>query len=232
MNGDDQQVRQLLGAYALGQLSGEQHQLVSEQLQASAALRAELEEIAPVVALLGAVRDQVRPDEVAALNAADLEGPPLPAALLAEVRAAAEPDAPAAVVRALPSRRPWTGIAAAAAAVLIAGGGGFLFGTATPAVPTEQVALRVLDPAVQAQAALVAHTWGMEVKLVATGFVPGTAYRVTVTDDVGRTVGAGEFVGTGGEEMRCNLNSSVLRAAAANVEVTGPDGAVILDAAV
>jgi hypothetical protein len=97
-------------------------------------------------------------------------------------------------------------------------------------VPQEAVAVRTLAPGVQASAGLVAHTWGMEVKLVATGFQPGNSYRVTVTDDQGRTVGAGEFVGTGAQEMRCNLNSSVLRTAAASFEVTDAAGQVVLDA--
>jgi hypothetical protein len=42
---------------------------------------------------------------------------------------------------------------------------------------------------------------------------------------------AGSFVGTGGREMRCNLNAAVLRADAAGFRVLGPDGAVVLDAA-
>ena len=33
-------------------------------------------------------------------------------------------------------------------------------------------------------------------------------------------------------EMRCNLNSSIMRADASVVQVTAPDGAVVLDAAV
>ncbi|MCY7341117.1 MAG: hypothetical protein LH603_04495 [Pseudonocardia sp.] len=90
-------------------------------------------------------------------------------------------------------------------------------------VPLEAIAVRAIDPAVRAQADVVAHLWGMEVKLTATGFRPGESYAVTVTDDAGRTVGAGEFIGTGDEEMRCNLNSSVPRADASAVTVTGPD---------
>lgn len=92
--------------------------------------------------------------------------------------------------------------------------------------------MRTAAPGIEVQAALLAHTWGMEVTLTATGFTAGEAYVVTVTDVAGRTVGAGEFVGTGGQEMVCNLNSSVLRADASLVQVTAPDGQVVLDAAV
>lgn len=237
MNSDERAVRELLGAYALGQLTGEQYRVVHEYLQRSPELQAELDEIAPVVELLSAARDRIGPDAPADVD--DGYTPPLAPALLAEVRAAQEPASngagPAAArARARWSRRP--ALAAAAVAVLAAAGLGFAVAATTqagaPAVPQESVDVRAFDPGVRARAGLVAHTWGMEVKLVATGFEPGAAYRVTVTDDGGRTVGAGEFLGTGAEEMRCNLNSSILRAAAATVQVTGPDGAVVLDATV
>lgn len=131
--------------------------------------------------------------------------------------------------------RRWLPAAAAAVVGLLAAGtiGCAAGGAGRPArVPLEAIAVRAIDPAVRAQADVVAHLWGIEVKLTATGFRPGESYAVTVTDDAGRTVGAGEFIGTGDEEMRCNLNSSVLRADASAVTVTGPDGAVVLDAVV
>lgn len=51
----------------------------------------------------------------------------------------------------------------------------------------------------------------MEIKLTATGFAAGQRYRVVVQTADGRETPAGEFIGTGTNEMRCNLNSSVLR---------------------
>ncbi len=229
-------LREELGAYALGQLTGDRWRAVKDHLEVCGGCRAELEEIAPVAGLLGSVRDRVAVEDLAGAPGA---APPLSDALLAEVRAAAPPPAPARPARgaarwALP--RPGARWLAAAAAVgaLLAGGVGYLVGSGAgePAVPLEAVAVRALDPAVSAQAALVPHTWGMEVKLTATGFAPGEAFTVTVVDDRGRTVGAGEFLGTGAEQMRCNLNSSVLRADADLVRVTAPDGTVVLDAAV
>jgi anti-sigma factor RsiW len=218
------ELREELGPYALGQLTGDRWRAVHEHLATCASCRADLEEIAPVAGLLGAARDRVRLDDDGDPGYA----PPLSDELIAEVRAAGPAADRVASRRAVR----WPAVAAAAA-VLVAGGAGYLVGTAGAAdVPLETVAVRALDPQVTAQAALVPHTWGMEVKLTATGFTAGEAYTVTVTDETGRTVGAGEFLGTGGEEMRCNLNSSVLRADASLVQVRGADGEVVLDATV
>ncbi len=215
-------IREDLGAYALGQLSGDRWREVHEHLARCAACRAELDEIAPVAGLLGVTRDRLRPDDLASDPPS---APPLPDELIAQVRADAQ---------VVPVRRNsrWL-LAAAAVGVVLAGGLGFVAGgTGGPDVPMENVAVRALDPAIVAEADLVAHTWGMEVQLTATGFSPGAAYVVTVTDDAGRVVGAGEFIGTGDGQMRCNLNSSVLRADASLVQVTASDGEVVLDATV
>ncbi|WP_308282707.1 anti-sigma factor [Pseudonocardia nigra] len=219
-------LREQLGAYALGQLSGQRWRAMHEHLPVCATCRAELEEIAPVAGLLGASRHRLRLDELDDDTGAT-EPPPLPPELLAEVRAAHEPAGSGGVLR-----RWWPAIAAAA--VVVAAVAGYTAGTTGrgPTVPLEPVAVRALNPAVDAEAALVPHTWGVEVKLTATGFTRGATYAVTVTDDAGRTVSAGQFIGTGEDEMRCNLNSSVLRADAASVQVIGPDGQVVLDATV
>lgn len=218
-------IREELGAYALGQLTGDRWHAVHDHLETCAVCRADLDEIAPVAGLLGGARDRLRPDDLST----DPAPPPLPDSLIAEVRAAAP----------VPVRSPRRVLLAAAAAVgvLLAGGVGYVVGGGAGQGPQEQVsredvAVRAAAPGIEAEASLIAHTWGMEVTLTATGFTPGAAYVVTVTDDAGRTVGAGEFLGTGGQELVCNLNSSVLRADASLVQVTAPDGQVVLDATV
>jgi anti-sigma factor RsiW len=238
-------LREQVGAYALGQLSGERWREVDVHLQVCAACRADLEEVAPVAGLLGTARDRLALEELGEAAGED-DPPPLSPALLEEVRAAARDADAASAPEGRPSRwrgrgaaaagrgRRWVPVAAAVG-LLAAGGIGFAVGSVvdrSPAGPLETVAVRALDPQVQAAASVVPHTWGMEVKLVATGFDQGASYRVSVTDDGGRVVSAGEFIGTGSQEMRCNLNSSVLRADAASFQVAGPDGAVVLDAAV
>jgi len=225
-------VREQLGAFALGQLDAAERVAVQAHLDGCPSCRAELNSIAPLAAPLRSVRPE-RIDDVPALP------PGLGEAVMSRIRAEAGGGQPT-VTPAPPDRAPWRTarrlqLAAAAAVIAIAAGGiGFgvgAQGSSSAPAPLEAVAVRSASPTVQAVADVVPHTWGVEIKLEATGFAPGRVYRVSVTDDQGRTVGAGEFVGTGAEQMRCNLNSSVLRAAAAGFQVTDPDGQVVVSAA-
>lgn len=222
-------LRQQLGAYVLDQLPDSERQTVRAHLEGCATCRSDLEEIAPVGDLLGSVRGRHSP-ELGADPAEQPDPQPLSPALIAQVRATPE-GTPVVPHRPGGSRR-YALVAAAAAVVLVAGGVGFGAGSVLrgsgPAPTGEPVAARVIDDQVQATARVVAHTWGLEVRLTATGFAPGRTFQVTVTDDSGRTVGAGEFVGTGTTEMRCNLNSSVLRDDASSFQVTDPDGRVVV----
>ncbi|MCW2814660.1 MAG: putative anti-sigma factor, partial [Nocardioides sp.] len=119
---------------------------------------------------------------------------------------------------------------AAAAAVLVAG----LAVTRDDAPvqqagpPTEQVDVATYDDDVTADAALVNHTWGVEVKLTATGFDDGGRYQVAVVGSDGTRHPAGAFVGTGTREMVCNLNSAVLRPDASGFEVRDRGGDVVV----
>ena len=117
---------------------------------------------------------------------------------------------------------------AAAASAVLAATVGFDDDTgAVPAVPLEAVEVLPRAPGVAAEGDLVAHTWGVEVKLTATGFDEGDRYRVLVLGEDGRTYPAGGFVGTGTAEMRCNLNSTVLRDSASGFEVRDAQGRVV-----
>lgn len=94
-------------------------------------------------------------------------------------------------------------------------------------MPLEAVPVAVDASGVTASAGVVPHTWGVEVRLTASGFAAGDRYRVVVLGEDGQTYPAGEFVGTGPRPMVCNLNSSVLRADAAGFEVLADDGTVL-----
>ncbi|MGH3932218.1 MAG: anti-sigma factor family protein [Pseudonocardiaceae bacterium] len=218
---DHRALREQLGAYALGQLAGEESRATQAHLETCADCRAEVDALLPVAAALRTVD----PDW---LEEAPPVPPPLSPAVLHEVRSGRR--APAASGR---SRRALLLTAAAGVATVAAAGGiGYRMGVGTRALPAgEPTPVRAMVPQIRATANLVAHTWGMEVKLTATGFALGEAYRVSVTDQAGRTVNAGEFIGTGDAEMRCNLNSSVLRADAASFQVRNPAGDVVLTAA-
>lgn len=231
MNGDIHRgIREMIGSYALGHLDGTERLTVQAHLDGCASCRAELAELTPVVnRLVG-----IDPDR---LDATPTPPPDLGDKVVAVVRA--EREAAPVVPDELGQRRRRRGatLVAAAAAAVVFGAGTFWAGSAvgpgsepTAAGPFESVPVRTVANEVDATAGVVPHTWGVEVKLEATGFVPGGIYRVVVLDDAGRPVSAGEFVGTGDQTMNCNLNSSVLRQDAAGFEVTDEAGAVVLSA--
>lgn len=101
-----------------------------------------------------------------------------------------------------------------------------------PAVPMEGVPVQALPAAgdVSARADLVAHTWGVEIKLTATGLAPGQPYTVQVRTTGGAVVDAGAFLGTGDRTLLCNLNASVLRPDAASFAVLDRRGTPVLSA--
>ena len=219
-------LRMALGAYVLGHLDPEEAREVEAHLETCAACRAERLELLPAVEALADVR---RVDLPGADDGTDEEVQPPPGLGQRVLAAVAEERRVA--------RRSWlrsAGIAAVAAGVaasvlvvgLRVGGVGPDDGT-TAAVPLERVAVDVRRPGVEADAALVAHTWGVEVKLAGSGFDQGRRYRVTVIGVDGRRHPAGEFVGTGTAEMTCNLSSAVLRDRAVAFEVRDARGVVV-----
>ncbi len=111
--------------------------------------------------------------------------------------------------------------AAAAVAVLAAAlGAGTALGRSTapqvvagpPARLVEQVDLRPLDQQLEVMPAkIIAHTWGVEATFVGVGFLQGEVYRAAFRSTDGELVPAGEFLGTGAKELRCNMQSALLR---------------------
>ncbi|MGY1653802.1 anti-sigma factor family protein [Geodermatophilus sp. SYSU D01119] len=219
-HGDEhRELREMLGAYALGHLTPAERDRVRAHLDGCADCRAELADIAPLAARLAAVD----PD---ALDETPTPPPDLGARVLARVaeerRRQVVPLRRAAVRRGALTAAAVAGVAAAGGVV------GWLVRPVPDPPPLEPVAVQAVAPGVQATADLVPHTWGVEVKLTGTGFADGEVYRVAVTDDEGREVSAGEFVGVGAAELRCNLNSSVLRDDAVAFEVVDADGEVVV----
>ncbi|WP_116041592.1 anti-sigma factor family protein [Amycolatopsis palatopharyngis] len=197
-------LRESLGAYVLDQLDPAERLAVEAHLDGCTDCRAELAELAPLATQLRTVD----PDRLDSL-------PQPPAELREQVleRIRAEPPARR-------SRPRWTVPAAAAAVALLLGGlAGYVLAPDPPFVPTEDVRVVTSAPGLQVQAQVVPHTWGVEVKLIGTGFESGSRYEVVVLDESGTPQDAGEFVGVGAQEMRCNLNSAVLRADATGLQV-------------
>ena len=126
---------------------------------------------------------------------------------------------------------------AAAALVVLALGGGLLVGRATApevaAVPLEAISLQPASgvEVSVSSADLVAHSWGVELRIVAAGFDQGSTFRAAFRDaSTGELTPAGEFIGTGAATMTCNLQSSVLRDDVSEVVVTDGSGSMVLQA--
>jgi hypothetical protein len=212
VSGEHRALRESLGAFVLGHLDADEAAAVRAHLDGCADCRAELDELASVVPALRGV-------DPAALDVPAAPPPDLGERILEQARSQRRPH----------RRGPALAVAAAASIAVLAGGVGYVVGAAPDAaVPREDVAVQSLAPGVQASAVAIPHTWGVEITLDADGFTRGAVYRVVVRDDAGRAVSAGEFVGTGDAAMRCNLNSSVLRADAAGFDVLDDRGAVVL----
>ena len=99
-----------------------------------------------------------------------------------------------------------------------------------PPPPLEPVVLDMVDQRVDADANLIAHTWGTELVLVASGLEDGSTYILTFVGSDGTTVPGGTFVGIGDEPLTCNLTAALLRNDAAGFTVTTPDGTLVLEA--
>ncbi|WP_020385212.1 anti-sigma factor family protein [Kribbella catacumbae] len=215
MNSEEhRRLRELLGAFALGQLTETEHTAVQAHLDGCATCRAELATIEPLADALELV-DPARLDRLPAAPPYWLE------------------ESVLAAVRAEPRRiHPWRRRLVTAAAVLVIGAAGTGLGYALapdpPKIPLEPVQVTTVAAGVRSTAQVVPHTWGMEIKLAGTGFVAGQRYHVTVVGVDGRIAAAGEFIGTGTKPMLCNLNSSVLRAEAQSFEVRDETDQVVL----
>ncbi|MEJ5943802.1 hypothetical protein WDZ17_00650 [Pseudokineococcus basanitobsidens] len=142
------------------------------------------------------------------------------------------------VDRATRRRRPWA--LGAAAAALVVGGAGAALGVESlverpPAGPAgtlgavEQVELSGGPTGVDADLAVVAHTWGTETVLDVAGLEAGVDYRLVLLDRTGRQVSSGGFVGADAV-VECRLNAPVLREDARRLAVLGTGGETVLAA--
>jgi anti-sigma factor RsiW len=202
------ELAELLGPAALGLLTTPEQEQLDRHLAGCAACREELAALTGVAARLGDL------DASAALAEPSRTADAVLSRVGRERRRAGRLQAVVA--------------AAASVAVLLAGlvTAGTLGGSD---VPLEAVAVSSSGD-VQARADLVAHTWGVEIKLVAAGLEAGAPYTVQVVTAEGDVVEAGAFLGTGAKELACNLNASVLREDAASFAVLDSGGRRVLTA--
>ena len=239
-NGEEHRaLREMLGAFTLGHLDDADQTMVQAHLDGCTSCRADLAEISPLAGLLSQV--DVDRFDLPPLPPADLGG-----AIRAQVAAERETrDTDELGRRRSGLRRRTTTRAllatAAAAVVLAALAGGAVLGRTTapevaasaPAPTVESVALRVEEPTIEiASSGLVDHTWGVELRMVGTGFDQDEVFEAWFRDrETGEFVAAGAFIGTGQAPVTCNLQSALMRDRATQVVVTDESGAVVLTAA-
>ena len=214
---EHRELREMLGAFVLGGLTAAEEVEVREHLATCRDCRAELDLISPVGHQL-------------ALLAPGSTGP---AESVPEHLGARVADAVANARRAR-SRGQVARLAlvAASAAVIAAATTVAVVELREPgAAPLEAVAVSAADPGVVADANLVNHTWGVEIKLSASGLAAGTTYQVSILTQDGGRRSAGEFVGVGDAAMLCNLSTSVLRPDAVGFVVVDDTGAAVIESA-
>jgi len=215
-------LREQLGQLVLGHLDPAQETRLRAHVSGCATCQAEFAEIAPLADALARVDPEVLLDPTPASPSPDLGERIL--GRVAEER----------------QRQRWStagwrfaaaGVAAAAVVAAFVLGTQFDDGEPQVARPViEPISVDVSRPGIEATAGLVAHTWGTELKLEASGLRNGGTYRVSFTDDDGRRAPAGTFIGTGDEPVVCNLNAAMLRPDARSVEITDAQGNVVVSA--
>ena len=217
MKRSHEELQESLGAYALGQLEdlGLRDE-VDAHLATCPVCREEVAAIALIAGPLRAVNiDDIRPVGIAT-----------PRELDDRIRRALPPVTSA--------RRRWvptvvsSGLVAAAAAATVY----FIAPDTEPPVGPTVIAVSDVETAVgiTATAGLVDHTWGLEVKLEASGLPAGGTYEMWVVSDDGKAYEAGEFIGVKGKKVVCNMSSSVLLRDAVSFKVVDDRGAQVIAA--
>ena len=214
--------REMLGAYALGELDGEERAALQAHLDGCEHCRAELREIGPVAAALSEADPRLFES-----------GEPRPPADLLE-RTLSRVEQARRFGDELRRRRRnrligRSAFASAAAALLIAIGS-FALIPKIAGPPMEPVAFSETPPGVEAEASLIDHTWGTETVLVASGLEDGETYELSLRDEDGGAVPSGAFIGTGERPLECRMNAALLREEATGLEVRTAGGDLVLEA--
>jgi anti-sigma-K factor RskA len=215
---DHDDLREALGAYALGQLDDELRGAVELHLATCDTCSAELAEIGPVARALRVVDVDRLADPAPVLG--------VPPGLDDRIRRALPQPQRASRRRGRLVGAAVTALAVAAAVVVTA-----LVVRDDAVQPVVIAVPRVTtSPGVTAAAGLVDHRWGMEVKLRASGLPAGERFRMWVVADDGSSRDAGEFIGVAGTEVVCDMSSSVLLEHAAAFRVVDAEGAEVIAA--
>jgi anti-sigma factor RsiW len=196
---DHRDWRLSLGAYALGDLSADEHASVAAHIEGCPECRAELHELEGVAALLP-LADPAR-----------IEGPPVrpPADLGARIEAqiAAERAREGRAKRRRRLRLGFGGaVAVAAVAALLAV---FILPIGGESSPAQEVKFASVPNGVTIKATLEPHAFGTEIKMYVDGVSSGTLCRVFLRDAAGHTFSAGSFRYRWEEDSEAELSSAL-----------------------
>jgi hypothetical protein len=195
---DCREWRESLGAYALGQLQGDERAALEAHLEGCARCRAELASLEPVARMLPHA-DPVR-----------FESAPQPPADLG-ARIAAVIEGERQRVHKRRRRRVFGGfalggataaLAAAALAIFVLGGGG-------GGTPEQRVDFASLPQGVKIDATLEPHAYGTEIHMYVHGFPSGTLCRVSLRGPHGVAYPAGTFRYRWGDDSDAVLSSAL-----------------------
>jgi hypothetical protein len=79
------------------------------------------------------------------------------------------------------------------------------------------------------EGSVIAHTWGTETLLRATGFTAGESFDLVLVTDSGERLASGSFLGST-VEIDCEMNAAVLRESVTAVEIVAAGGGVVASA--
>lgn len=194
---DCREWRESLGAYALGQLQGDERAAVEAHLEGCARCRAELSALAPVARMLPHA------------DPARFESAPQPPADLGQrIAAVIEGERQRVQQR---RRRLFGGFAlggatAALAAVVLAI---FVLGGSGGGNPEQTVRFASLPPGVNIDATLEPHAYGTEIHMYVHGIPSGTLCRVSLRGPNGVVYPAGTFRYRWGDDSDAVLSSAL-----------------------
>ncbi|KQQ22038.1 hypothetical protein ASF48_02075 [Rathayibacter sp. Leaf299] len=83
--------------------------------------------------------------------------------------------------------------------------------------------------AVDVEGSVIAHTWGTETVLRASGFAVGESYDLVLVTESGERLPSGSFLGSA-VEIDCEMNAAVPRESVAAVEIVAAGGDVVASA--
>lgn len=208
---DHRHLRQLLGAYVLGQLEAGERTRLLAHLDGCPECRSEEGELREVAELLA----EADPDRLA--------DPAVPPSWLG--------DRVVSDVAALRRRRRWTMAAVAAVAATVVLAAALVASAGGPGNGDDELiplAFGAAPIGVEASAGIEGKPWGTVVHLTAAGLDAGQVYNAWLARPDGSRVSAGTFRPDAGRNIRCYLSAALGVGEAAAFGVSTPDGETVL----